>query len=75
MPLGLHGLVKATRGPGDIYDGIAELWWHSLDTFIDAYSSPQGMEADSALMEDESRFIDFAGSCIFFTEEHAILGE
>lgn len=75
LPLELHDMVKATRGLGDIYDGIAELWWESLDAFIDAYSSPEGIEADAALREDEARFIDFAASCIFFTEEHAVIGE
>ena len=75
MSLELHDMVKATRELGDIYDGIAELWWESLDAFIDAYSSPEGMEADAALREDEAKFIDFAASCIFFTEEHTIVGD
>ncbi len=75
MSLELHDMVKATRGLGDIYDGLAELWWESLDTFIDAYSSPEGMDADAALREDEAKFIDFTASCIFFTEENTIVGE
>lgn len=75
MPLEVHDIVKATRGLGDIYDGLAELWWESLDTFIDAYSSPEGMDADAALREDEAKFIDFPASCIFFTEENTIVRE
>ena len=72
MTLELHELIRATRELKEHYDGLAELWWESMDAFIDAYSSPEGMEADAALREDEARFIDFADSCIFFTEEHTV---
>lgn len=75
MPLELHDLMKSLRGLGDIYDGTAELWWESIEDFLDAYSSPEGMDANNALMEDEANFIDFAASCMFFTEEHSIIGE
>ena len=72
MTLELHDLVRATRGLKQHYDGLAELWWESIDAFIDAYSSPEGMDADAALREDEAKFIDFADSCIFFSEEHTV---
>ena len=72
IPAELHDIIKATRGLRDPYDGLAELWWDSLDAFIDAYSSPEGLDADAALREDEAKFIDFADSCIFFSEEHTI---
>lgn len=75
MPLELHEAVKEARGLGDYYDGTAELWWESLDALLGAYSSPEGMEANAILGEDEARFIDFAGSCMFLTEEHAIIEE
>jgi uncharacterized protein (TIGR02118 family) len=48
MSLDLHEIIKATRGLKVHYDGLAELWWEDIDTFIDAYSSPEGMEADAA---------------------------
>lgn len=72
MSLDLNEIIKATRGLKDHYDGLAELWWENMDVFIDAYSSPEGMDADAALREDEAKFIDFADSCIFFSEEHTI---
>jgi hypothetical protein len=35
-------------------------------------SSPQGVEAQTKLIEDEARFIDFSKSRVFMTEEHQI---
>jgi hypothetical protein len=35
-------------------------------------SSPEGQEAGRLLLQDESKFIDFERSTIFFTEEHLI---
>jgi|TARA_E500000178_G_scaffold231159_1_gene227675 hypothetical protein len=35
-------------------------------------SSPQGVEAQTKLIEDEARFIDFCQSRVFMTEEHQI---
>ncbi|RJP26951.1 MAG: EthD family reductase [Actinobacteria bacterium] len=72
IPAELHDIIQATRGLRAPYDGLAELWWDSLDAFIDAYSSPEGLDADAALREDEAKFIDFSDSCIFFSEEHTI---
>lgn len=72
IPAELHEIIQATRGLRAPYDGLAELWWDSLDAFIDAYSSPDGLDADAALREDEAKFIAFADSCIFFTEEHTV---
>ncbi len=72
MTLDLHELIRATRGLNQHYDGLAELWWESIDAFIDAASSPEGMDADAALREDEARFIDLADSCIFFSEEQTV---
>jgi uncharacterized protein (TIGR02118 family) len=69
----LHEIMRATRLMQEPYDGIAELWWDSLDDFMDAYSSAEGLEGDAELREDEAKFIDLAASCIFLTEENVIL--
>lgn len=72
LELDVHEIIRATRGMKAHYDGLAELWWESMDAFFDAYSSPEGLDADAALREDEAKFIDFADSCIFFSEEHTV---
>ncbi len=67
----VNDLLRASKGTVAPYDGIAELWWESWDDFA-AAASPEGVEADQILMEDEKRFIDHSRSAVFFTEEHII---
>jgi uncharacterized protein (TIGR02118 family) len=62
--------LRATRGTGEPYDGIAELWWESLDDLAAATATPEGRAAGGALLEDERRFIDHAASSMFLCEEH-----
>jgi uncharacterized protein (TIGR02118 family) len=51
-------------------DGITEVWWDTLEDFNSGVAT--GAEAGRALLEDESKFIDFERSSIFLTEEHEI---
>jgi uncharacterized protein (TIGR02118 family) len=70
----LNAQLAATRGTGEAFDGLAELWWDSLEDLAAAFTSEEGQAAGSTLMEDEARFIDFARSSLFLTEEHEVLG-
>lgn len=69
---GLNDLLQASRGLEPPYDGITEVWWDSADTLRAALATPEGAKAMQDLLEDESRFIAFARSRVFMTEEHAI---
>jgi uncharacterized protein (TIGR02118 family) len=60
------------RGLKKPYDGITEVWWNSLEDMMAGYETKEGQEAGLALAEDEAKFIDFAGSSVFMTEEHEI---
>ena len=62
--------LRARRGTGDPYDGVAELWWDSLDDLVAGTRTPEGRAAGNALFEDERRFIDHAASSMFLCEEH-----
>jgi uncharacterized protein (TIGR02118 family) len=64
--------LAATRGTIEALDGLAEIWWDSLDAFLAASTSEEGRAAGETLMEDEARFIDFERSSLFVTEEHEI---
>ncbi len=64
--------IAAPRGANQPFDGVAELWWDSINDFLAAASIPAGQAAYKRLLADESEFIDFAGSSIFLTEEHVI---
>jgi uncharacterized protein (TIGR02118 family) len=56
------------------YDGVAELWWDSIDDIVQAATSEEGQSAQRALLEDERRFIDVASSPIWLGEEIAVIG-
>lgn len=53
-----------------IYDGVAQLWWDSLDDLMT--DTPEARAAGIALLQDEAKFIDFAKSPLWFGEEKVI---
>jgi uncharacterized protein (TIGR02118 family) len=68
-------MVAEVRGSaGREFDGVAELWWDSVDSIVAAVSTEAGQQAGAALVEDETRFIDLPNSPIFFAEEIAVVG-
>jgi uncharacterized protein (TIGR02118 family) len=56
------------------YDGVAELWWDSVDDLVQAAMSEEGQTAQRALLEDERRFIDLPSSPIWLGDEIAVVG-
>jgi len=55
------------------YDGVAELWWDSVEDLLEASSSEEGQAAANALLEDERRFIDLPSSPIWLGEENVVI--
>jgi hypothetical protein len=68
----LNQAFAESRGLSQMYDGITEVWWDSLDELMVGASTPEGLAAYEMLLEDERQFIDHAASTIFMTEEHEI---
>ena len=68
----LNAMFVGSRGLAPAFDGITEVWWDSLAALTAALATPEGAAAGRMLVEDEARFIDFAGSSVFMTNEHAI---
>src|SRR5713226_1454635 len=67
----LDDAVAAPRGSEPrFYDGVAELWWESLEQLVLAFSSEEGQAAANELLEDEQRFIDLPRSPLWLGEEH-----
>lgn len=63
-------MVSEVRGSAGLdFDGVAELWWDSLDSLLAAVSTEAAQVASRELLEDEARFIDLANSPVFFSEE------
>jgi len=65
--------IRATRNAPEMYDGVAELWWDSLDDVF-ADQTLERQAAGLALLEDERTFIDLPCSPMFFGEEKVIFG-
>ena len=61
------------RGTGAPFDGVAEIWYASLDALEAVGRSPEGRAASRELLEDEQRFLDLAGSCIWIAEEVEVI--
>jgi uncharacterized protein (TIGR02118 family) len=71
----LDEAVAAPRGSKvRYYDGVAEIWWDSLEDLVAAFSSPAGQAAAAELLEDERRFIDLPNSPMWLGEEQVIIG-
>lgn len=71
-------LDEAIAGPRGseprFYDGVAELWWDSLEELAAAFSSDAGRAAGQELLEDEQRFIDLPRSPLWLGEENVVIG-
>src|SRR5262245_28752122 len=65
--------IEARGGRIEPFDGVAELWWDSVDDLLEAMTSPAGLTAGRALLEDERTFIDLPNSPLFFSEEHVVI--
>ena len=67
--------VQASRQTGEPYDGVAELWWDSVEDFAAGSASPEGREAGRQLLEDERRFIDMSRSAVWLGTEYVMVGD
>ncbi len=66
--------VRASRGCGPAdYDGVALVWFDSLDALGEAAATPEGQAAGAVLLEDERRFLDLERCVIWFTDDHPIV--
>ena len=64
--------LRASREAPEMYDGVAELWWDSLDDLMASGQSEEARAAGLELLEDERKFIDLARSPLWWGEEHVI---
>lgn len=55
------------------YDGVAELWWDSLEDLFAALKTDEARTAGRILLEDERKFIDLKNSPMFYAKEHIVV--
>ncbi|CAN5913943.1 hypothetical protein BH11PSE3_BH11PSE3_32870 [soil metagenome] len=67
--------MRRVRGAPEPYDGVAELWWESEETYRAAGRTQQAREAGRLLLEDEAKFIDLANSPLWLNRERVIYGD
>ena len=65
--------IRASRGGPPAYDGVAELWWDSLESLAAPGQTEEGRAAGAMLLEDERRFIDLPRSPLFFGEAFEVV--
>jgi uncharacterized protein (TIGR02118 family) len=65
--------MRANRDTGDPYDGVAELWWDSVEDIIAATSTEEGRQAGRELLADERKFIDLRRCSMWVGEEHEVV--
>jgi uncharacterized protein (TIGR02118 family) len=69
----LNERLRGGRGAPEEYDGVAELWFDSIEALVNAGGTPEGRAAGKRLLEDERRFIDLARSPLWLAEEHKVI--
>jgi uncharacterized protein (TIGR02118 family) len=74
LPAETHSAIRASRQAPDEYDGVAELWFDSLEAILENGQRPEAQAAGALLLEDEKRFIDLPRSPLWWGEERVIVG-
>jgi uncharacterized protein (TIGR02118 family) len=69
----VNAALQATRGGPEPYDGVAEIWWDSVDDLVAGTATAEGQRAARELLDDERRFIDLARSPLWLAEEHPLV--
>ena len=67
--------IQDARGAPQAFDGVAELWFDSLDD-LNAYREDRAIaKAGRELLEDEKTFIDLARSPLWLGTEHELVAD
>ena len=66
--------TRASRDAPPEYDGVAELWFDSLEAIAANGRRPEAQAAALMLLEDERKFIDLPKSPLWWGEERPVVG-
>jgi len=74
LPAEASAAIRASRDAPADYDGVAELWFDSLEALAASSARPEARAASALLLEDEQRFIDLSKSPLWWGEERPVVG-
>jgi hypothetical protein len=66
--------IRGPRNAPPQFDGVAQLWYDSLEDLAALAGDPAAREAGRLLLEDERKFIDLPKSPLWWGEEKVIVG-
>src|SRR5687767_1775842 len=65
--------TRASRHAPPEFDGVAELWFDSLEALAENGRRPEAQAAGALLLEDERRFIDLPKSPLWWGQERVVV--
>ncbi len=71
----LNDALRKSGGGPEPYDGVAELWFDSVESLTAPASTPQGRAAMKGLQEDLKNFVDQTQSPQWIATEQVLIGE
>ena len=75
LPETVNAGVRASRQAPPEFDGVAQLWFDSLEALAENGRRPEAQAAGALLLEDERRFIDLPKSPLWWGQERVVVGE
>ena len=73
LPQAANAGVRESRAAPPEYDGVAELWFDSLESLAENGARPEVQAAAALLLEDERKFIDLPKSPLWWGEEKVVV--
>ena len=74
LPAEASAGIRASRHAPAEFDGVAELWFDSLEAIAENGRRPEAQAAGAMLLEDEARFIDLPKSPLWWGLERVVVG-
>jgi uncharacterized protein (TIGR02118 family) len=69
----LDGIVQRRQGHAVSCDGIAEIYWDSLDDILAAGRTPEGQRAQAEIVEHEKQFLQLPSLQFYLGREHVFV--
>jgi uncharacterized protein (TIGR02118 family) len=73
LPADASAGIRASRDAPAEYDGVAELWFDSLEAITANGQRPEAQAAGLLLLEDERKFIDLEKSPLWWAHEREVV--